>query len=484
MGQSDAPNLSTIRGALEIPAAKIGWHSQFRRWIFGAPSLSVSASITCHAAIIAIFLSDPPVNKDIRNPISVELVLSDMAPFDLTKAPQENEGPEEDAKAARNLRSTHLEAKVTPMLPIEVDQKLDQSMASANVSSEAVARPNTNSNRLNAEHIEILDEIRTSPAPKNSKPVSTLKPKPAESTRKASTGNNYFTTIKTRKSYGRAVNKNLQKVAETSSPAVIDHVRDRDKDSPITSLRRPKWMPTKKPDVPKITPKAVKFVDASSSLKTSKIGGSNVRKIPLKGARLSPPLLTISVGLRDEHIPSPLIHRPRKVPRETAQQAGMETNADATINTNAPVKITKAVEIASSKEQPKKLTKDMEASNSNKEVAAIAPPTHSDYDVRESATNPVISNEGYSSASPMVGNPKPLYPARAVRKRWQGRVILDVEILPSGTVGVLKTDASSGHWVLDQAAIKAVRQWRFNPAKLAGVAVPSHVQVPVQFKLQ
>ena len=146
------------------------------------------------------------------NPISVELVLSDMAPSARTKAPQETERAEDDAKAARNLRSTHLEPKVTPMLPIEVDQKLDQSMASANVSSEAVARPNTNSNPLNAEHIEILDEIRTSPAPQNSKPVSTLKPKPAESTRKESTGNNNFTTIKTRKSYGRAVNKILQKL--------------------------------------------------------------------------------------------------------------------------------------------------------------------------------------------------------------------------------------------------------------------------------
>ena len=126
----------------------------------------------------------------------------------------------------------------------------------------------------------------------------------------------------------------------------------------------------------------------------------------------------------------------------------------------------------------------MEASNSNKQVAAIAPTTYSDYDVRQGATNSVISNEGYSGASPMLGNPKPLYPARAVRKRWQGRVILDVEILPSGTVGGLKTDASSGHWVLDQAAIKAVRQWRFTPARLAGVAVSSHVQVPVQFKLR
>ena len=73
---------------------------------------------------------------------------------------------------------------------------------------------------------------------------------------------------------------------------------------------------------------------------------------------------------------------------------------------------------------------------------------------------------------------------RAVRKGLQGRVVLKVEVLPSGDAGILKAAISSGHWVLDQAAIKAVLQWQFTPAKLAGISVLSYVHVPIQFKLR
>ncbi|MGZ8199259.1 MAG: energy transducer TonB, partial [Methylosarcina sp.] len=42
---------------------------------------------------------------------------------------------------------------------------------------------------------------------------------------------------------------------------------------------------------------------------------------------------------------------------------------------------------------------------------------------------------------------------------------------------------SSGHKQLDEAAIEAVKQWTFIPAKRGDKAVASTVTVPIQFKL-
>lgn len=42
---------------------------------------------------------------------------------------------------------------------------------------------------------------------------------------------------------------------------------------------------------------------------------------------------------------------------------------------------------------------------------------------------------------------------------------------------------SSGESSLDQAALDAVRQWRFGPARRNGVAVRAWAIVPVEFKL-
>ena len=42
---------------------------------------------------------------------------------------------------------------------------------------------------------------------------------------------------------------------------------------------------------------------------------------------------------------------------------------------------------------------------------------------------------------------------------------------------------SSGHDMLDQAALKSVRAWRFLPARRFGEAYASWVEFPVRFEL-
>jgi protein TonB len=80
-------------------------------------------------------------------------------------------------------------------------------------------------------------------------------------------------------------------------------------------------------------------------------------------------------------------------------------------------------------------------------------------------------------------NPPPQYPWQARRMGIEGRVVLHVEILQNGNSGRIEIRQSSGHELLDQAAIKAVGGWRFDPARIAGSRITAWADVPISFRL-
>jgi protein TonB len=83
-----------------------------------------------------------------------------------------------------------------------------------------------------------------------------------------------------------------------------------------------------------------------------------------------------------------------------------------------------------------------------------------------------------------LNNPIPAYPMAARRMGWQGRVVLNVEVLANGLPGQIKLHQSSGHEVLDNAALQAVRSWRFVPARQGGQVVTQRFLVPIPFILK
>ena len=87
-------------------------------------------------------------------------------------------------------------------------------------------------------------------------------------------------------------------------------------------------------------------------------------------------------------------------------------------------------------------------------------------------------------AAPHADNPAPPYPFAARRRGQEGRVLLQVEVLPSGDAGIVRIEKSSGVASLDEAASEAVRRWRFHPARHNGRPVPATVQVPIRFALK
>jgi protein TonB len=76
----------------------------------------------------------------------------------------------------------------------------------------------------------------------------------------------------------------------------------------------------------------------------------------------------------------------------------------------------------------------------------------------------------------------PVYPPIAVAARREGRVILEAVIAEDGSVGDVRVLRSVP--LLDQAAIDAVRQWRFTPTRLNGEPVQVLMSVTVAFVLQ
>ena len=86
-------------------------------------------------------------------------------------------------------------------------------------------------------------------------------------------------------------------------------------------------------------------------------------------------------------------------------------------------------------------------------------------------------------ATPVAGNPAPRYPRAARRRGIEGRLVLQVLVDTGGTARRVEIFATSGHRLLDEAAVAAVRRWRFVPGQRDGRAAPSVVRVPVAFKL-
>ena len=81
-------------------------------------------------------------------------------------------------------------------------------------------------------------------------------------------------------------------------------------------------------------------------------------------------------------------------------------------------------------------------------------------------------------------NPPPRYPRAARRRNYQGTVILAVRVTTDGRAAEVKVAESSGHAVLDESALKAVRQWLFTPARRGTRPVETWVEVPVRFELR
>jgi protein TonB len=96
-------------------------------------------------------------------------------------------------------------------------------------------------------------------------------------------------------------------------------------------------------------------------------------------------------------------------------------------------------------------------------------------------TEPAIRLHSGIRAPQKIFNVDPAYPAIARSVRVEGVVILEAIVDTSGTITGLRVLRSVA--LLDQAAVDAVRQWRFKPALLNGDPVNVIMTITVRFAL-
>ncbi len=79
--------------------------------------------------------------------------------------------------------------------------------------------------------------------------------------------------------------------------------------------------------------------------------------------------------------------------------------------------------------------------------------------------------------------PQPIYPYDLRRSGINGSVVIEFVATSQGTVENARA-VSSSHQRFEDAALQAVRRWRFRPGTKDGVPVNTRMQVPITFNLE
>lgn len=80
-----------------------------------------------------------------------------------------------------------------------------------------------------------------------------------------------------------------------------------------------------------------------------------------------------------------------------------------------------------------------------------------------------------------IHSPPPAFPPAAMRNGDSGTVVLLVRVGADGLPGKIEVATTSRSRALDRAAVEAVEQWRFRPARRDGQPVAGDVRLPISF---
>jgi protein TonB len=98
------------------------------------------------------------------------------------------------------------------------------------------------------------------------------------------------------------------------------------------------------------------------------------------------------------------------------------------------------------------------------------------------APPPPLTPPSFSAA--YLNNPAPAYPTLSRRMGEEGRVVLRVFVTEDGFPREVQLRTSSKHPRLDEAALAAVKRWRFVPARRGDSPIGAWVLVPISFSLR
>ena len=87
------------------------------------------------------------------------------------------------------------------------------------------------------------------------------------------------------------------------------------------------------------------------------------------------------------------------------------------------------------------------------------------------------------SAPTLLSQVRPNYTSEAMRRKIQGTVILDVIVGRDGVPSAMRVVRSLDADGLDEEAMRAVQQWRFNPGRIGDTPVDVLVRIVLEFHI-
>ncbi|MDD1779695.1 energy transducer TonB [Enterovibrio sp. ZSDZ35] len=178
--------------------------------------------------------------------------------------------------------------------------------------------------------------------------------------------------------------------------------------------------------------------------------------------------------------PAPLKPKPetkpetkKVVPKPVKELVEQPKKKDPTPTPPKPKKEVKKQEVVEKKPEPKEEPKEKQPEEKKQDVT-------SDVQMNQAKDNaPVLVDRPTFKVRPS----QPKYPRIAKRKGMQGTVLIEVWLDEKGVQTKQAIVQSSGFDVLDEAAMSAVKKWRFNGHEENGVPLAHRVKIPVRFNL-
>jgi periplasmic protein TonB len=182
-------------------------------------------------------------------------------------------------------------------------------------------------------------------------------------------------------------------------------------------------------------------------------------------------------------LPQPIVETPRAKPTDTPNPTLVQKRTAQPLKAEPSqiVPTTKPLHSAATVEQ-------RDSPSTHSPATATSSAISNDEPVVQPAPKPVAKQTPSltlpSSDADYLNNPPPHYPSASKKLNEQGTVIVRVLVSADGAAADVQLGKSSEYERLDEAALKAVRQWRFVPGKRDGVAESMWFNVPIHFVLK
>ncbi|MFL9472569.1 TonB family protein [Acinetobacter baumannii] len=175
----------------------------------------------------------------------------------------------------------------------------------------------------------------------------------------------------------------------------------------------------------------------------------------------------------------PVVQKP-KIPPVSPKPEPVQKQIETPKPVQKHVEQPKPVEQHKAVEQPRPVAEPL---SKNVVAAPVQQPVSKPAEAPVKAADdnlPVTEAKGYAG---YLSNPAPEYPEQALDRGWEGSVILRVKVLPNGSPDSVTVKQSSGKKILDSAAVRTVKQWKFSPALKGKTPVEGWVDVPIHYQL-